>query len=204
MSQISPIYKRKVTKESFKDLVEKNSILNKVKELFMAHRNKQLRLKNLPPQRLRELELKEKEKCITQLVVKLESIFTTPDILYLQQEDDAVKNPADPSKDDDEDSLTHGDSFMYFIRNGKFSVHVKTDHLKPVILDESAAPKPVTYLIDGDHFGEIGMIFDSKRTATVRCENYGTLAMLKKTHYLALTKTFDSLSGLFKKNIFKY
>lgn len=93
---------------------------------------------------------------------------------------------------------------MYFIRNGKFSVHVKTDHLKPAIFDEAAAPKPVTYLIDGDHFGEIGMIFENKRTATVKCENYGTLAMLRKTHYLELAKTFDSLASLFKKHIFKY
>jgi len=98
---------------------------------------------------------------------------------------------------------TNGESFMYFIRNGKFSVHIKTDHLRP-ILDEENQPKPVTYLIDGDHFGEIGMIFDSKRTATIRSENYGTLAMLKKVHYTELCKTFDSMAPLFKKQIFKY
>lgn len=135
-------------------------------------------------------------------MVSLESIFTSPDVLYLQQEDDANKNPLDFS--DKDDGVSRGDSFMYFIRNGKFSVHVKTEHLRPTILDGSAAPRPVTYLIDGDHFGEIGMIFDSKRTATVQSENYGTLAMLKKVHYLELAKTFDSFATLIKKNIFKY
>ncbi len=91
---------------------------------------------------------------------------------------------------------------MYFIRNGKFSVHVKTEHLKPVADDEK--PNPVTHLIDGDHFGEIGLMFESKRSATVRSENYGTLAMLKKSHFLELSKTFDSLTTLFKHQIFKY
>ena len=91
---------------------------------------------------------------------------------------------------------------MYFIRNGKFSVHVKTEHL--IVVDQENQPKPVTHLIDGDHFGEIAMLFDAKRTATVRSENYGTLAILKKSHFLELNKTFESFSSLFKKQIFKY
>lgn len=72
---------------------------------------------------------------------------------------------------------------MYFIRNGKFSVHVRTENLRPAIADEDAQKEPVTNLIDGDHFGEIGMLFDCKRTATVRSENYGTLALLRKSHF---------------------
>ena len=91
---------------------------------------------------------------------------------------------------------------MYFIRNGKFSVHVKTEHLRPVVNDEG--DKSLTYLIDGDHFGEIGMLFDCKRTATVRSENYGTLALLRKSSFQELSKTFESLNSLFKKQIFKY
>ena len=59
-------------------------------------------------------------------------------------------------------------------------------------------------MIDGDHFGEIGMIFDSKRTATVRSENYGTLAILKMSQFIELSKTFELFSSLFKKQIFKY
>mgnify|MGYP002041860318 CR=1 FL=1 len=86
---------------------------------------------------------------------------------------------------------------MYFIRNGKFSVHVKTDHL--TVVDQENEPKAVHYLIDGDHFGEIGMLFDTKRTATVRSENYGTLAILKKSSFVELQKTFESFNNLFKK-----
>jgi len=57
----------------------------------------------------------------------------------------------------------------------------------------------VTLLIDGDHFGEISMLFDCKRTATVRSESYGGLALLKKKDYQELSKTFESLTSLFKK-----
>ena len=32
---------------------------------------------------------------------------------------------------------TNGASFMYFIRNGKFSVHIKTDHLRPILDEEN-------------------------------------------------------------------
>ena len=91
---------------------------------------------------------------------------------------------------------------MYFIRNGKFAVFVRTEHLK--VVDKNNEPGALTHLIDGDHFGEIGMLYDSKRTATVRSENYGTLAILKKSQYTELSKTFESFTSLFKKQIFKY
>ena len=48
------------------------------------------------------------------------------------------------------------------------------------------------------------MLFDCKRTATVRSEQYGRLALLKKNHFFDLSKTFDSFSTLFRKQIFKY
>lgn len=38
----------------------------------------------MAPNKIRLFEKKEKDKCITQLVVKLESIFTSPDLIYLQ------------------------------------------------------------------------------------------------------------------------
>ena len=38
--------------------------------------------------------MKENDKCITQLVSKLDSIFTGPDKIYMQQEDQAHFDPA--------------------------------------------------------------------------------------------------------------
>ena len=46
------------------------------------------------------------------------------------------------------------------------------------------------------------MLFESKRTATVRSENYGTLALLKRSHFVELTKTFDQFQTLIKQQIF--
>ena len=60
------------------------------------------------------------------------------------------------------------------------------------------------HLFDNDHFGEIGLLFGSKRTATVRSENYGTLALLSKSAYGEMLKTFDGMSNHFKNHIFKY
>ena len=140
---------------------------------------------------------------MTQLVVKLDNIFTSPDLIYLQQEDAAWINP----QDQDPDIENPPEAFMHFIRNGKFSVHIKTDNLRPVG-DESEPNKPQSYLIDGDHFGEIGMMYEGKRTATIRSENYGTLAMLKKSHFNELSKTFDKFNCNFKEawsnQMFKY
>ena len=96
---------------------------------------------------------------------------------------------------------------MYFISKGKFSVSIKTDHLNPnPLLDEEDNDQRQAQgiLIDGAHFGEIGMLFDCKRTATVRSENYGTLAKLSKSHYAELQKIFENFSSLFKKQIYKY
>ena len=92
---------------------------------------------------------------------------------------------------------------MYFIRNGRFSVHVKKEHLKAVSMDDEKR-RPDTYLIDGDHFGEIGLLFDGKRTCTVKSDNYGTLAKLTKSDFVELSKTFETFQAEFKNQIFKY
>ena len=158
MTQISPIYKRKVTKESFKDLVKRNTTLKEIKKQFMEMKRATIP-RTWKPARRKAYEQRESDKCITSLVVKLESIFTSPDMIYMQQEDPAWQNP---KKQTDEDGVVLNnteESFMYFIRNGKFSVHVKTENLRPVATEEENQASPVTNLIDGDHFGEIGMLF---------------------------------------------
>jgi len=48
------------------------------------------------------------------------------------------------------------------------------------------------------------MIFDVKRTATVKSENYGTLAKLKKSDFVELSKTFETYQSEFKNQVFKY
>ena len=83
MKQISPIYKRKVTKESFKDLVKRNGVLSQIRTIHVANKMRHVpRTYNLAG--LKVYEQIVSDKCITQLVVKLESIFTSPDKIYLQ------------------------------------------------------------------------------------------------------------------------
>jgi CRP-like cAMP-binding protein len=68
----------------------------------------------------------------------------------------------------------------------------------------SATSTKRVFLYDGDHFGEIGLIFNSKRTATVKSLNYGSLAKLDKSGFNDLSKQFPSLTTAFKEYIFKY
>ena len=82
MSQISPIYKRKVTKETFKNLVEKNKVLYLIKKAFVDSKMKALS-RSVPQARRKVYALKENDRCITQLVTKLDSIFTGPVLMYL-------------------------------------------------------------------------------------------------------------------------
>ena len=95
-------------------------------------------------------------------------------------------------EDDDEDGnkeekQLRDDSFMYFIRTGQFEVTIES---KTNTIDISPAGKQVKakkqQLYNGDHFGEIGLIFNSKRTASVKSLNYGTLAKLSKSGYKVL------------------
>lgn len=51
-------------------------------------------------------------------------------MIYLQQEDDVITNP-NTGDEDGEETVEITEPFMYFIRNGKFSVNVTTDHLNP-------------------------------------------------------------------------
>ena len=64
MSQISPIYKRKVTRETFKDLVERNKVLSQLKDDFIAAKMKAL-ARNISPGRRKDLQARENDKCIT-------------------------------------------------------------------------------------------------------------------------------------------
>ena len=48
------------------------------------------------------------------------------------------------------------------------------------------------------------MIFECRRSATVTSEQYGRLALLKKSCFTDLSKIYEPFASLFKKQIFKY
>ena len=92
---------------------------------------------------------------------------------------------------------------MYFIRSGEFEVSIETNFNVGAGSSEEEKPD-VKRLYDGDHFGEIGLIYGLRRTATVRSKNYGSLAKLFWDDLENLEKSFESLKRQFKKYIFKY
>ena len=64
---------------------------------------------------------------------------------------------------------------MYFIKVGIYSVSFKPPS-KGYNLDQKeneVALSQEKKLKVGDHFGEIGLIYGSRRTATIKSENYG-------------------------------
>lgn len=92
---------------------------------------------------------------------------------------------------------------MYFIRSGEFHVTIESNFNVGASTDDDD-DQELIHLYDGDHFGEIGLIYGLKRTATVRSKNYGSLAMLTGESLDNLSKTFSSLKMHFRKFIFKY
>mgnify|MGYP006109260399 CR=1 FL=1 len=85
------------------------------------------------------------------IVSKLGTSYSTPEVI--------IFNQGDESKDG-----------MYFITMGDCAVN---------IIDENRE-NHVAYalLVEGDHFGEIGVVYDCKRTSTIVSRNYNTMATL--------------------------
>ena len=67
--------------------------------------------------------------------------------------------------------------YFYFVGKGKCKVSVKNRRGKEIFVRE---------LIEGDHFGEVSVIFGCPRTATVTSMNYNTFAMMSIVLYQRL------------------
>jgi CRP-like cAMP-binding protein len=59
---------------------------------------------------------------------------------------------------------------MFFISKGDCAVNIKDEEGKLHIA--------VSLLTEGDHFGEISMLYRCKRTATIVSRNYNTMARI--------------------------
>jgi len=112
------------------------------------------------------------------------------------------ENPWESKKgEDNDDENAKTETFMYFIRTGMFQVTIKSNFYA----GGKSQPKIETkYLHDGDHFGEIGLVYNTKRTASVMSKNYGALARLRKSGFNEIQKHFPSLTTAFKEYTFKY
>jgi CRP-like cAMP-binding protein len=112
------------------------------------------------------------------LVDKLGTVTSIPDKEIIKQDD---------FKDDDMETC------MYFIGKGNCQVRVRD----PNGQDQKIAP----LLREGDHFGEIGMIYLCRRTATVTAKNYNTFARIVRGRYKEMISEFPEYEVCLKRYI---
>ena len=58
--------------------------------------------------------------------------------------------------------------------------------------------------MEGDHFGEIGLLYNCPRTATVIARNYNTMAKLRKDRFRDLVSQFPEFLEFLKKHSYRY
>lgn len=59
-------------------------------------------------------------------------------------------------------------------------------------------------LLAGDHFGELSMIFKCRRTSTVVCKNYITMAQMQYGHYREVVNEFPHFQKLLVQKTYDY
>lgn len=77
---------------------------------------------------------------------------------------------------------------------GDCKVTVRNSHGKEII---------VSKLMEGSHFGEIGMIYSCERSATVYSMNYNTFALLSENKYRRLIQDYPEYEISLKRYIVK-
>lgn len=88
---------------------------------------------------------------------------------------------------------------MYFVLSGQF--RAQTRHT-----GENAGHDEIVYrnITKGEFFGEIALLYDCSRTATVIAENYGTLGVLEKEYFDKLATPYPELITSLKNQVSYY
>ena len=84
---------------------------------------------------------------------------------------------------------------LYFLVAGKCEVEV---------LDEHKNPHLVRKLKEGAHFGEVALVYNTNRTATVRTIDYANVAVLRKEDFIMVCHKFPKALDLFRIAAAKY
>lgn len=114
--------------------------------------------------------------------------------------DNCVKNPEEAViTQDDKMDIIHDDEFeqaIYFLK-GSGSCRVKVrDHMGRVRLQPNK-------IENGDHFGEVSLIFDCPRSATVISEHYNIFARLEVKRYREIIAEYPEWEEFLKQNAIK-
>ena len=87
---------------------------------------------------------------------------------------------------------------MYLITKGRCNVNIRDQITNRIEYFN------VTDLVEGMHFGEIGMMYNSPRSATVGSISYVTCISLTRTKYFQLLMLYPKIKLLFEKYIYDY
>lgn len=131
----------------------------------------------------------DQEQISSNICNKFEMQLTSPEMNLCTQFEDIY----DDSKDKKEEKKQE----MFFIAKGTMSVEVLDK------INGNKEIQKVRVLDDGDHFGEIALLYDCRRTATVVSENYCTCAKLSKQNLQVLSRQHPKLLSEFKNYVSK-
>ena len=114
----------------------------------------------------------------------LETIVSTLGTSLNLPDEEVVKQD-----DYDEEELS-----MYFVGTG---------HCKVKVRDHNGRQQMIGLLNEGDHFGEISLIYKCKRSATVISSNYNTFARVWKHRFREIVSEFPEYETCLKNNAIK-
>ena len=80
---------------------------------------------------------------------------------------------------------------------------VGTGHCKVKVRDHNGRQQIIGVLNEGDHFGEIALIYKCKRSATVISSNYNTFARILKPRFREIVSEFPEYETCLKNNAIK-
>ena len=83
---------------------------------------------------------------------------------------------------------------MFFVGSG---------HCKVKVRDHNGREHNMGNLNEGDHYGEIALIYKSKRSATVISSNYNSFARIAKSRFRVVISEFPEYEICLKKNLIK-
>ena len=84
------------------------------------------------------------------------------------------------------------DGSIQFVVKGDCKITVKNSKGKEVFIKK---------LVEGHHFGEIGMIWDCERTATVYSMNYNTFAWMSRENYRRFIQDYPEFETCIKNHL---
>jgi len=87
---------------------------------------------------------------------------------------------------------------------GDFVYLISRGSVKVITLNENLEDECLSILEESQYFGEIALLTDTHRTATVETNNYTTLARLGREHFKEMLKRSTSLTKAFMEKLHNY